>query len=377
MLKKVLTKEAKKLRKKVQKIIKGAGTKVPKVSEVSKQIRQKKAQADNAFKNNQTEKEKKLRKELSSLKTKKKKIEKLKKSIADKDKAKKDLATKNKKTRSQKSLATEKGVKFGKKKTMVMAKDRPFGKDLDYQTGARGEAEVKGRPGGRAAVAETARAGKINIGDDAVGFDNFIELQKSKGIFKREKAMRALEKIIDNGTATQKAEAKAMLKKMKSAAFKSDVEATRRMSGGQRGKAKPDDFKDAQTMLEKTGEMGAAFDRLTKNEQNRLIQSAKMKQMLKRKKEMPSDEAKTKKKLAQRIMATDPRRGKAQGGMGLKMPTADQKGLKKLPTAVRNKMGYMYGGGMAKKPKMGSMDYRKGGLLLIAVDMMKKKKRGK
>ena len=58
---------------------------------------------------------------------------------------------------------------------------------------------------------------------------------------------------------------------------------------------------------------------------------------------------------------------------GLKMPTADQVGLKKLPTSVRNKMGYMYGGGMMKKPRMSSMDYRKGGLLLISIDMMKKK----
>tara|TARA_B100001989_G_scaffold106007_1_gene74218 strand:- start:1846 stop:2514 length:669 start_codon:yes stop_codon:yes gene_type:complete len=62
---------------------------------------------------------------------------------------------------------------------------------------------------------------------------------------------------------------------------------------------------------------------------------------------------------------------------GLKMPTADQVGLKKLPTPVRNKMGYMYGGGMAKKPRMSSMDYRKGGLLVISIDMMKKKKKGK
>ena len=62
---------------------------------------------------------------------------------------------------------------------------------------------------------------------------------------------------------------------------------------------------------------------------------------------------------------------------GLKMPSAEQKGLKKLPTPVRNKMGYMYGGGMMKKPRMSSMDYRKGGLLLIAIDMMKKKKKGK
>ena len=65
----------------------------------------------------------------------------------------------------------------------------------------------------------------------------------------------------------------------------------------------------------------------------------------------------------------------AQGG--LKMPSADQTGLKKLPTQVRNKMGYMYGGGMAKKPKMSSMDYRKGGMVMIVLDMMKKKKKGK
>ena len=89
--------------------------------------------------------------------------------------------------------------------------------------------------------------------------------------------------------------------------------------------------------------------------------------------------------MKKKIIGKKPIKTQAQAGLmpkdmaqgGLKMPTADQVGLKKLPTAVRNKMGYMYGGGMAKKPKMGSMDYRKGGLLLIAVDMMKKKKKGK
>jgi len=63
----------------------------------------------------------------------------------------------------------------------------------------------------------------------------------------------------------------------------------------------------------------------------------------------------------------------AQGG--LKMPTADQVGLKKLPTAVRNKMGYMYGGGMGKKPRMSKMDYRKGGMVIIALDLKKKGKK--
>jgi len=55
--------------------------------------------------------------------------------------------------------------------------------------------------------------------------------------------------------------------------------------------------------------------------------------------------------------------GKNKGG--LIEPTANQTGLKKLPTPVRNKMGYMYGGGMSKKPRMSNMDYRKGGLVIM------------
>ena len=55
------------------------------------------------------------------------------------------------------------------------------------------------------------------------------------------------------------------------------------------------------------------------------------------------------------------------------------KGLSKLPTPVRNKMGFMYGGGMpmpSKKPRMSNTDYRKAakGMLVISIDMMKKKK---
>ena len=49
----------------------------------------------------------------------------------------------------------------------------------------------------------------------------------------------------------------------------------------------------------------------------------------------------------------------------MKKVMPNQKGLKKLPTPVRNKMGYMYGGGMAKKPRKSMMDYRKGGLVIM------------
>jgi len=45
--------------------------------------------------------------------------------------------------------------------------------------------------------------------------------------------------------------------------------------------------------------------------------------------------------------------------MAMKKPTAKQKGLKKLPSAVRNKMGFMKNGGMSKMKKKG---YANGGM---------------
>ena len=47
-----------------------------------------------------------------------------------------------------------------------------------------------------------------------------------------------------------------------------------------------------------------------------------------------------------------------RGGV-LKKQSADQTGLKKLPSAVRNKMGYMKRGGMVRN---GNLDFRKGGM---------------
>ena len=44
------------------------------------------------------------------------------------------------------------------------------------------------------------------------------------------------------------------------------------------------------------------------------------------------------------------KKGYAMGG-AMKKPTANQKGLKKLPTAVRNKMGYMAKGGASRRGK--------------------------
>jgi len=64
------------------------------------------------------------------------------------------------------------------------------------------------------------------------------------------------------------------------------------------------------------------------------------------------------------------KKGYAKGGLEATKP--DQKGLKKLPTPVRNKMGYMSKGGMAKK---GVMSYNMGGMVKSQVNNLKKAKR--
>ena len=58
---------------------------------------------------------------------------------------------------------------------------------------------------------------------------------------------------------------------------------------------------------------------------------------------------------------------KMKDGGALKKPTADQKGLKKLPTNVRNNMGFMKAGGMTKGGMKGggmmnTKGYAKGGM---------------
>jgi hypothetical protein len=161
---------------------------------------------------------------------------------------------------------------------------------------------------------------KVTVAKDK----NFLEMSKTKGSTQRAKTKVAIEDKVKAGTATD-AEKK-QLKRMEI----SDIEAKGRQGRGRRDKAKPDDFKTAQKMLEDTGEMGAAFERLTKNEQDRLIKSTQLK------KDMMSP-----KELAKKI--------------------------------VKRRMG-MNKGGMAVKKRMGASDYRKGGYVLSSVDNRKKRK---
>ena len=257
---------------------------------------------------------------------------------------------------------TQKGIKFGKKKDIVMPKDT----DIKIST-------VSGTKG------VTGKGEVINVGDDAVGFSNFLALQKSKGIFKREKAMRALEKIIDKGTATQKKQARDMLNKMKETKKKSDAEATRKQTGGRRGKstktiAKSDDPFFRALEEAKDGVLGKDYEKLLPKQKEQIEQAARAFGKSEFEKEVRATLAEPKTAPKSVGSAVENKRKIGMNKGGLKMPSADQVGLKKLPTQVRNKMGYMYGGGMTKKPKMGNTDYRKGGMVMIVLDMMKKKK---
>jgi len=65
--------------------------------------------------------------------------------------------------------------------------------------------------------------------------------------------------------------------------------------------------------------------------------------------------------------------------MTLKTPTADQKGLKKLPTAVRNKMGYLNKGSLVSKKKTKGKNKGGKGVLVVSISVgkMKTKKKKK
>ena len=67
---------------------------------------------------------------------------------------------------------------------------------------------------------------------------------------------------------------------------------------------------------------------------------------------------KTLRRMMQEEAAKEKEKDMKRGGV-LKAPAADQTGLKKLPTPVRNKMGYMKRGGTMRT---GHMDMRKGGI---------------
>jgi len=249
------------------------------------------------------------------------------------------------------------------------------------------EGMAKGTKGGDAkaeAAVEAGLMGKVTMTPDA----NFIEAMATRSTKKAAKNRVALQDLAKKGNKR----AQAIVKKIEKAEADAVDKKNRAVSQSLRDRKI---YEKGEYMNRETGEIitnpkrasdfpdggPKAYDfEPTAKRMESIKNSIKAKEMTKREREM--DALKKGEKGKQIKLSKTPGKntnvvGKGGGRFsqgGLKMPSAEQTGLKKLPTPVRNKMGYMYGGGMMKKPRMSSMDYRKGGLLLIAIDMMKKKK---
>jgi len=207
----------------------------------------------------------------------------------------------NKKKKDAKK-PTQKGLKLSKNKDIKMP-------DRDIETPV-----VVGRTG----ITKTGE--KINVGSPQ-------DITRTVGSRAHAERKVLLQNKKDKGTASKNELAELAARR------KADVIATRKQTGGRRTSAPEDDFKTAQRMLEKDGEMGAAFDRLTKNQQERLIRSAKLKK-------------------------------ESDFSREVKAKIAEPKSApKSVGSAVENKR------------RIGLNDYRKGGYVLSSVDNRKNKRK--
>jgi hypothetical protein len=205
----------------------------------------------------------------------------------------------NKKKKDTKK-PTQKGLKLSKNKDIKMP-------DRDIETPV-----VVGRTG----ITKTGE--KINVGSPQ-------DITRTVGSRAHAERKVLLQNKKDKGNASKNELAELAARR------KADVIATRKQTGGRRTSAPEDDFKTAQRMLEKDGEMGAAFDRLTKNQQERLIRSAKLKK-------------------------------ESDFSREVKAKIAEPKSApKSVGSAVENKR------------RIGLNDYRKGGYVLSSVDNRKNK----
>ena len=150
-----------------------------------------------------------------------------------------------------------------------------------------------------------------------------------------------------------KAKGKQFVKQPKKIAQK-----TRKFRANEGGVAMTKDNKKPMAFAETAGK-SKTKEKLEKMDKNGLINF-----IMDLKNKMKTGEDKIPERLKANKGGMMKKKGYAAGG--LKTPGANQKGLKKLPKAVRNKMGYMNKGGMPKKKgyaKGGKMnDMRKTGM---------------
>ena len=295
---------------------------------------------------------------------------------------------KSDKPKQKKKAETTKKVRASNKATGAKGESQTqknvrFRKKYDIQEGMGLDAES----GGSRRAAQDVDQGKAGTVTQAKG-KNFVESQMTKTGLKRAKKKVALADKVKKGDATESD--KAALKKLK----RSDAEATRRQQGGRRSKVKLEkgDYVNTQTgevitdpksLSDLKGGRNMYVKDPTPPRMAAIKRNAEARGMTKREREMGGLKAGELKSLT-KLSKTPKGNVAGKGGTGrnrqnlnmggLTKPTANQTGLKKLPTAVRNKMGYMYGGGMAKKPRKSMMDYRKGGLVIMIGTAKKGKK---
>jgi len=213
-------------------------------------------------------------------------------------------------------IARDKAIKKAMKDKKPTQKDLKLSKNKDIKMPDRDidTPVVVGRTG----ITKTGE--KINVGSPE-------DITRTVGSRAHAERKVLLQNKKDKGNASKNELAELAARR------KADVIATRKQTGGRRTSAPEDDFKTAQRMLEKDGEMGAAFDRLTKNQQERLIRSAKLKK-------------------------------ESDFSREVKAKIAEPKSApKSVGSAVENKR------------RIGLNDYRKGGYVLSSVDNRKNKRK--
>ena len=215
---------------------------------------------------------------------------------------------------------------------------------------------------------------KKNIGDDQIGKKNRLFSEKAEGNIKGKLAQKRatiLSKDTDKAVETiNELFPKMQSGKYSQSEYRKFVSAQGKVTT-QMGKGKDVDINVSKKKL--TFKPDNPSDKIKPDavsgniaaEVKRLKNIKQKKTLAKVKKEMTPEQKKDAREFAKKLKLKKEKEELGFNMGGLTKPTANQTGLKKLPTPVRNKMGYMYGGGMAKKPRKSMMDYRKGGLVIM------------
>ena len=275
--------------------------------------------------------------------------------------------------------AGSKAAKKAKEKTKKLTQRLPKDNQLDEgQAPSRGTLDV-----------EAGKAGNTSSGTKSIPSIKDQETS-NKGRVKRNKRVAELETKVEKGDATK--EEKAELRKLNRMSAVQDMGRSRKAAAtastkaregkgislagelgtikvGAKTKLKDSDMMVGNTTngITKDGEIiGNPTDNQVattiRNLDAREKLSADAKRNLAKLKRMskPDKQDAALRKMERRMKNTGPdKSGRKYNEGGLAKPSASQSGLKKLPTAVRNKMGYMNRGGSVK-PK--STDMRKGGM---------------